>query len=70
MRDFAAYLLVLGAAGTVSMLIYRAAALYTDLEQCPAWALTRVRWWARHAVAMLRLSVGLLACGGVLLLVS
>jgi hypothetical protein len=59
----AGYLTVLGAAGTVSMLVYRAALRYADLDHGPVRSLPRLRWWTRHAVGALAVSLVILACG-------
>ncbi len=65
----AAVTVVIGAAGTLSMLGYRAAVRCVDARMIPAHLAARVRWWNNRVSPMLRASL-LLTMAGIVALLS
>lgn len=62
LRTVAELAVMVGAALTASMLVFRLALRLVDWSLLPSSALPRVRWWSTHAIVTLRagLLVGVL----------
>ena len=62
-HQLATALVVVGTTGTVSMVVYQAAATSFAVDLLPAALVTRVLWWRDHSTAALGVSVVLLLLG-------
>lgn len=61
--ELAIALVVCGATGTVSLVVYQAAVKSFAVDFLPASLAARVRWWRDHSAAALGVSVFLLLLG-------
>lgn len=62
-QQLATAMVVSGATGTVSMVVYQAAVRSFAVDFLPAALAARVRWWRDHSPAALGVSVFLLLLG-------
>jgi hypothetical protein len=62
-EEIAVALVVFGATGTASMMVYQVALKSFAADLLPVASAARVRWWSGHRAAVLGISVVLLVVG-------